>query len=109
MKMALKIELFSFLGTAQVKQGILFLLFPDRENTGNFAVTQGTFWRHRENILTVIINARNFRSIVTIYTQLAPFYTCVFTQYLSMLMHNQNVILELMPSSPTGLPLHKSR
>ena len=27
--------------TAQGKQGIWFLLFPDRENTGNFAVTQG--------------------------------------------------------------------
>ena len=37
--------------TAQGKQGIWFLLFPDRENTGNFAVTQGTFLRHRENIL----------------------------------------------------------
>ena len=27
--------------TAQGKQGIWFLLFPDRENTGNFALTQG--------------------------------------------------------------------
>ena len=36
--------------TAQGKQGIWFLLFPDRENTGNFAVTQGKFLRHRENI-----------------------------------------------------------
>ena len=27
--------------TAQGKQGIWFLLFPDRENTGNFAVTWG--------------------------------------------------------------------
>ena len=27
--------------TAQGKQGIWFLLFPDRENIGNFAVTQG--------------------------------------------------------------------
>ena len=36
---------------AQGKQGIWFLLFPDRENTGNFAVTQGKFLRHRENIL----------------------------------------------------------
>ena len=26
---------------AQGKQGIWFLLFPDRENTGNFVVTQG--------------------------------------------------------------------
>ena len=34
----------------QGKQGISFLLFPDRENTGNFALTQGKFLRHRENI-----------------------------------------------------------
>ena len=27
--------------TTQGKQGIWFLLFPDRENTGNFAVTAG--------------------------------------------------------------------
>ena len=30
---------------------VWFLLFPDRENTGNFAVTQGKILRHRENIL----------------------------------------------------------
>ena len=36
--------------TAQGKQGIWFSIFPDRENTGNFAVTQGKFWKHRENI-----------------------------------------------------------
>ena len=36
--------------TAQGKQGIWFLLFPDRENTGNSALTQGKFLRHRENI-----------------------------------------------------------
>ena len=34
--------------TAQGKQGIWFLLFPDRENTGNFALTQGKILRHRE-------------------------------------------------------------
>ena len=34
----------------QGKQGIWFLLFPDRENTGNFALTQGKILRHRENI-----------------------------------------------------------
>ena len=34
----------------QEKQGIWFLLFPDRENTGNFALTQGKNLRHRENI-----------------------------------------------------------
>ena len=27
--------------TAQGKQGIWFLLFPDRENTGNLVLTQG--------------------------------------------------------------------
>ena len=37
--------------TAQGKQGIWFLLFPDRENTGNFALTQGKILRHRENII----------------------------------------------------------
>ena len=36
--------------TAQGKQGIWFLLFPDRENTGNFVLTQGKILRHRENI-----------------------------------------------------------
>ena len=41
--------------TEQGKQGIWFLLFPDRENTGNFVVTQGKFLRHRENILTIYI------------------------------------------------------
>ena len=39
---------------AQGKQGIWFLLFPDRENTGNFVVTQGKFLRHRENIFDCI-------------------------------------------------------
>ena len=36
--------------TAQGKQGIWFLLFPDKENTGNFALTQGKILRDRENI-----------------------------------------------------------
>ena len=36
--------------TVQGKQGIWFLLFPDRDNTGNFALTQGNILRHRENI-----------------------------------------------------------
>ena len=31
--------------TAQGKQGIWFLIFPDRENTGNFALTQGKILR----------------------------------------------------------------
>ena len=31
--------------TAQGKQGIWFLLFPDRENTGNFVVAQSKFLR----------------------------------------------------------------
>ena len=30
------------------------VLFPDRENTGNFVVTQGKFLRHRENIFDCI-------------------------------------------------------
>ena len=44
--------------TTQGKQGIWFLLFPDRENTENFAVTQGKYFKHRENIWTMIINTR---------------------------------------------------
>ena len=36
--------------TAQGKQGIWFLLFPDRESTGNSALTQGKILRPRENI-----------------------------------------------------------
>ena len=38
----------------QGKQGIWVLLFPDRENTGNFVVTQGKFLKHRENIFDCI-------------------------------------------------------
>ena len=45
--------------TAQGKQGILFLLFPDRENTGNFVITQGKFLRHKENILTSFIDVNS--------------------------------------------------
>ena len=41
--------------TAQGKQGIWFLLFPDRENTGNFVETQGKFLRHRENIFDYLL------------------------------------------------------
>ena len=84
----------------QRKQGIWFLLFPDRENTGNFVVTQGKIWKHRENILTVIINIKsmfiflNFKNfslaslgiivdstilcmfVPTCY--MSPFYLCVY-------------------------------
>ena len=38
--------------TAQGKQGIWLLTFPDRENTGNLVnliFTQGKLWQHREN------------------------------------------------------------
>ena len=44
--------------TTQGKQGIWFLIFRDRENTGNFAITQGKYFRHREGIWTVIIDTR---------------------------------------------------
>ena len=47
------------MATAQGKQGIWFLLFPDRENTGNFVLTQGKICQHRENIWTVIINIKS--------------------------------------------------
>ena len=39
--------------TAQGKQGIWLLTFPDRENTGNLVnliFTQGKLWQHRENL-----------------------------------------------------------
>ena len=49
--------------TAQGKQGIWFLLFPDRENTGNFAVTQGIFVRHRENIFDCIYHCKKHVSL----------------------------------------------
>ena len=38
--------------TAQGKQGIWLLTFPDRENTGNLVnliFRQGKLWQHREN------------------------------------------------------------
>ena len=49
--------------TAQGKQGIWFLLFPDRENTGNFVVTQGNFLRHRENIFDCIYSCKKHVSL----------------------------------------------
>ena len=49
--------------TEQGKQGIWFLLFPDRENTGNFAVTQGKFLRHRENIFDCIYHCKKHVSL----------------------------------------------
>ena len=45
-----RVDSINRVATAQGKQGIWFLLFPDRENTGNFALTQGKVLRHRENI-----------------------------------------------------------
>ena len=45
--------------TAQGKQGIWFLLFPDRENTGNFVIAQGKFLRHGEIFLTVFIDVKS--------------------------------------------------
>ena len=49
--------------TEQGKQGIWFLLFPDRENTGNFAVTQGKFLKHRENIFDCIYHCKKHVSL----------------------------------------------
>ena len=49
--------------TEQGKQGIWLLLFPDRENTGNFAVTQGKFLRHRENIFDCIYDCKKHVSL----------------------------------------------
>ena len=54
---------------AQGKQGIWFLLFPDKENTGNFVVTQGNFLRHSENIFDYLLTQKawhnfSFKNIV---------------------------------------------
>ena len=56
----------------QGKQGIWFLLFPDRENTGNFAVTQGIFLKHRENIFDCIYHCKKhvFLHIFSIFFSL---------------------------------------
>ena len=43
--------------TAQGKQGIWMLTFPDRENTGNLvnlSFTRGKLWQHRENCILVV-------------------------------------------------------
>ena len=48
-----KQEAYVRVATAQGKQGIWFSLFPDRENTGNFALTQGKIFRHREKYFSV--------------------------------------------------------
>ena len=53
----------SRVATAQGKQGIWFLLFPDRENTGNIAVIQGTFLRHGENIFDCIYHCKKHVSL----------------------------------------------
>ena len=59
--------------TAQGKRGIWFLLFPDRENTGNIAVTQGKFLRHRENIFDCIYHCQKhvFLHIFSVFFSLA--------------------------------------
>ena len=51
------------MATEQGKQGIWFLFFPDRENTGNFAATQGKFLRHRENIFDCIYHCKKHVSL----------------------------------------------
>ena len=58
---------------ARGKQGICFLLFPDRGNTGNFVITQGKFWRHGENILTVI---NNTTCMLLLFLNFNLFYPC---------------------------------
>ena len=42
--------------TAQGKQGNWMSIFPDMENTGNLATTQGKNWKHREKNLTSLIS-----------------------------------------------------
>ena len=92
--------------TVQGKQGIWFLLFPDRENTGNFAVTQGKIWKHRENNLTMIINVKSkfiflklkffyliLLCIIFTFVHVFPHaicsnFTCIFTLCVSIFIHN---------------------
>ena len=64
--------------TAQGKQGIWFLLFPDRENTGNLVVTQGKFLRHKENIFDCIYYCKKHVSlyIFSIFFSLALLGIC---------------------------------
>ena len=38
-------------------------VFPDRENTGNFVITQGKFLRHRENIFDCIHKCKKHVSL----------------------------------------------
>ena len=63
---------------AQGKQGIWFLLFPDKENTGNFVVTQGNCLRHRENIFDCIYLCKKLGIIshlkILLYELFLPIY-----------------------------------
>ena len=59
--------------TAQGKQGIWMLIFPDRENTGNLVIlifTQGKLWQHREN----------FDCLVCVYVYCVYMMCGVYTQ-----------------------------
>ena len=64
--------------TEQGKQGIWFLLFPDRENTGNFAVTQGKFLGHRENIFDCIYHCKRHVSFTYFQIILASLRSAYF-------------------------------
>ena len=69
--------------TAQGKLGIWFLLFPDRENTGNFVVTQGKFLRHKENIFDYLL------------TQKACFSLHIFKIFSLAISHFKTLLYEL--------------
>ena len=51
------LDAFLRVATAQIKQGIWMLTFPDRENTGNLVnliFAQRKLWQHRENCVLVV-------------------------------------------------------
>ena len=89
-------------GTAQGKQGIWFLLFPDMENTGYFAITQGIFFRHGK-YFDCTINKKH-ASFFKFQKCLAMLLTALLIplhyykklhpidMYLGMYMYNHNVI-----------------
>ena len=52
------------MATAQGEQGIGFFLVSDRENTD---CNTGNFFRHKENILNVIINIRSMLLFLNFY------------------------------------------
>jgi hypothetical protein len=61
----------------QGKQGICKSLFPDRENTGNLASTQGKFSQHREffEFRRFTTNLVQFGLDISIFKNVSPCFT----------------------------------